>query len=76
MAALTFQAVNEKSGKITVTRSTDDAIGSATAALIIDSTATWYAVHKAVRGLNRALRRMNMTDSKPSAIATSGASVE
>ena len=76
MAALTFQAVNGKNGKITVTRSTDDAIGSATAALVIDSTATWYAVDKAVRGLVRALNRMHGTDSKPSAVATSGASVE
>ena len=76
MAALTFQAVISADGKITVTKSTDDAIGSATAALVIDSTATWYAVDKSVRAILRALNRAHGTDTKPSAVATSGASVE
>ena len=76
MAALTWQAVIGKSGIVTVTRSTDDAIGSATAALVIDNTATWQSVDKAIRALKRAVSRLHNTDSKPSAIATTGSSVE
>lgn len=76
MAALTLQAVISANGQVTVTRSTDDAIGAATAALIIDNTASWHSVDKAVAALKRHLSRMHNSDSKPSAIATSGSSVE
>lgn len=76
MAALTYRAAISANGRVTVTRSTGDSISTATAALIIDNTASWHAVEKAVRALRRALSRDHNTDSKPSAIATTGSSVE
>ena len=76
MAALTLQAVIGKRRSVTVTRSTDDAIGSAVAALVIDNTATWFDVDHALRALMRAVDRHRSTDSVPADVATSGASVE
>ena len=76
MAALTFQAAVNTDRTHTVTRSTADAIGSAEAALVIDSTATKIEVMDAVRALLRHLnRQMGKVDS-PADIATSGSDLE
>lgn len=76
MAALTMQAVISADGIVTVTRSTDDAIGSATAAVIFDDTATWFSIDKALRALRRAVDRNRSAYIKPSEVPTSGTSVE
>jgi len=76
MAALTFQAVLNNDNTHTITRSTDDAIGSATAAIIIDDTATKIDVMDAVRALLRQLNRQNAKNTEPSEIPTSGTDVE
>ena len=76
MAALTFQAARANDNTHTVTRSTDDAIGSAAAALIMDNTLTKLEVRDAVNALVRHLNRQDTKNSSPADIATSGSDVE
>lgn len=76
MAALTFQAVLNEDNTHTVTRSTADAIGAATAALVVDNTATKIDVMNAVRALFRHMNRQNAKTSAPSSIATTGSDLE
>lgn len=79
MAALTMQATVDAGGdrSVTVVKSTDDAIGSATAALIFDNTlADRYEVMKAAEALLRALRREFSKVSTPAGVPTTGSSVE
>ena len=76
MAALTFQATANPERSHDVVRSTDDAIGSAVAALIIDNTATKLDVMDGYKALGRALSRAFGTDSSPADIATTGTTVE
>lgn len=76
MAALTYQAAANADNTHTVTRSTDDAIGSAAAALIVDSTLSKYEVRQAVKALLRALGRDEVNGSAPADYPTSGTSTE
>ena len=76
MAALTFRAVLNEDNTHTVTRSTGDGISTATAALIVDSTATKIDVMNAVWALFRHMNRQNAKTSAPSSIATTGSDLE
>lgn len=76
MAALTYQATPRTDRAHTVVRSTDDAIGSATAALVVDNTATKDEVLSAVRALVRALHRDSGKANSPADFSTSATTVE
>lgn len=76
MAALTYQATPQNDGTHSVVRSTDDAIGSATAALIVDNTASKMAVRQAAEALLRALGRDELKGSAPADYSTSATTVE
>ncbi len=76
MAALTFQATANNNRSHAVVKSTDDAIGSAAAALIIDDTATKIDVMDAVRACMRALSRETGKVNSPADIPTSGTTTE
>lgn len=76
MAAVTLQAVINANRSVTVTRSTNDGIGLATAALVVDSTAGKHDVQKAVEALERALSRDFSAASTPAGLPTSGTSIE
>ena len=76
MAALTFQATINANRSVSVAKSTADAIGSATAALVVDNTANKTDVVKAARALIRALNRENAKADAPADIPTTGTSVE
>lgn len=76
MAALTYQGTINKRREVSVVASTDDAIGSAAAAIIIDSTATKDAIWKAIEGIERRIRRDGLGASTPADFATSGTTLE
>lgn len=76
MAALTYQATVQGDSTHSVVRSTDDAIGSATAALIIDDTLTKMQVVDAAKALLRALSRDAGKSNLPSEFSTSATSIE
>ena len=76
MAALTFQAARANDNTHTVTRSTDDAVGSAAAALVIDNTLTKLEVIDAINALLRHWHRQSGKVNSPADIATSGSDVE
>ncbi len=76
MAALTFNAAVQAEGNHIVTRSTDDAIGSDAAALVIDDTLTSYQIRQAVSALMRALNRAMSKTNLPAEIPTTGTSLE
>lgn len=71
-----MQATVNADRSTTVAKSTDDAIGSATAAFIFDNTASKLDVTKAYEALGRALRREFGKASDPADVPTSGSSVE
>ena len=72
MAKLTMQAVANNDRTHTVTKSTDDAIGSAVAAIIFDDTKTKYEVQQGIAALNRNLSKLFLRTDKPSEVPTSG----
>lgn len=76
MAKLTFQAAPANDNTHVVTRSTDDAIGTTTAALIIDNTKSKLEVMAAVGALLRHLGRQNLKTNEPADITTTGSDVE
>lgn len=76
MAALTYQAVRATIGGHTVTASTDDAIGSAIAAVVIDDTKTKDEVMQALKAIMNRIRRDGLKSNLPSEFAVSGATVE
>lgn len=76
MATLTLVATIGASGRTTITAGTGGALGGGIATLLIDNTKTAYEVDKAVDALLRGYRRRLSRSAKPSAIATSGTSVE
>ncbi len=76
MAALTFQAAPANDNTHTVTRSTDDAIGTADAALIIDNTLTKLQAREAISALLRHWSRQSGKVNSPADIATTGSDVE
>lgn len=76
MAALTYQATPQNERNTSVVASTDDAIGSATAALIVDNTASKAEVWHAVRALIRRLRRDSGQGSAPADFSTSATTTE
>lgn len=76
MAALTYQGTINKRRQVSVVASTDDAIGSASAAVIIDSTATKDQVWEAIRGILRRIRRDGLKASTPADYGTSGTTLE
>jgi hypothetical protein len=82
MAALTYTATrivtgaNVGRGMHTVVASTDDSIGSAPAAVILDNTKTKAEVMEAFNAIRRRISRdFNKTD-RVSAVATSGDTLE
>ncbi|MGD9724407.1 MAG: hypothetical protein AB7U76_24475 [Pirellulales bacterium] len=76
MAALTLQAAITPSRQVTVTYSTDDAIGAATVALVIDNTANPMDVSKCIKALVRSYNRQKAKNSKVSTIPTTGTTRE
>ena len=76
MAKLTMQAVANNDRTHTVTKSTDDAIGSAVAAIIFDDTKTKIDIMDGLRALMRAVSREFGKTSLPSEVPTSGTSLE
>lgn len=76
MAALTYQATPRTDGAHTVVRSTDDAIGSATAALVVDNTASKMAATAAIRALMRAWSRDTGKANAPADHSTSATTIE
>lgn len=76
MAALTYQATPNKDRSHAVARSTADAIGSATAAIIVDNTATKDEVFSALRAAFRAIRRDAGKANAPADFSTSATTTE
>ncbi len=76
MAALTMQATKNEEGSHQVVRSTDDAVGSAEAAIIYDNTGTKDEVLSALRALMRAVSRDFGGVSSPADVSTSATTVE
>lgn len=76
MAALTLVGAITPSRQITVTYSTDDAIGSGVAALVIDNTAGEMDVAKVIKALVRSYHRSRSKSSKVSSIPTTGTTAE
>ncbi len=76
MAALTYQVTPNNDRSHDVVKSTDDAISSATAALVVDSTATKTEVMDALRAGIRAVSRDFGKVSAPADITASGTTVE
>lgn len=76
MAAVTIQGAIQTAREITCTWSTDDAIGTATAAIIFDSTATKQDVQKALNACMRAFSREALQNDDPADFRTSGATDE
>lgn len=76
MAALTFQSTANNDRSHDVVKSTADAIGSATAAVIVDNTAGKTEVMDALRAAMRAVNREFGRASEPADVPTSGTTVE
>ena len=76
MAALTLVGTITPSRQVTVTYSTDDAIGAGVAALIIDNTAGSFDVEKVIAGLVRSYHRQSSKASSVGGIATTGTTLE
>ena len=76
MAALTYQATVNTDRTHDVVRSTDDAIGSAVAAVVIDNTATKIDVMDGLRALMRAVSRDAGKADSPADFSTSATTVE
>lgn len=78
MAALTYQAVRVGNGSAahTVTASTDDGIGLAVAAVVIDDTKTKPEIMEALRAIMRRINRDGVKSNLPSEYPVSGSTVE
>lgn len=76
MPALTYQATPRADGTHIVARSTDDELGTAAAALVVDNSLSKLEVRGAAYALLRALSRDELRATKPSSYPTSGTSVE
>lgn len=76
MAALTFQSTPNTDRSHDVAKSTADAIGSAKAAIILDSTATKIEVLDALRAALRAVSREFGKVNSTADVPTSGTTVE
>lgn len=76
MAVLQYGATVNAKRNVTVTASTDDALGAYTAAILIDNTANFFTVVQALAGALRRFHRDKSKNSKVSTIATSGATTE
>ena len=76
MAALTFQSTPNNDRTHDVVKSTDDAIGTSTAAIILDSTATKIDCMDALRAAVRAVSRNFGKVSATADVATTGTDVE
>ena len=76
MAALTLVGTITPSRQVTVTYSTDDAIGAGVAALVIDNTAGSFDVEKVIAGLVRSYHRQSSKASSVGGIATTGSTLE
>lgn len=76
MAVVTYVGGIGSGRKVTVTRSTDDALGSGTAAILFLSTASEFDVAKALKACMRAFRRARSKASKVSSMATTGTSLD
>ena len=76
MAALTMQATANTDRTHDVVKSTDDAIGSAVAAVIFDDTATKLDVMDGLKACMRAVSREFGKTNLPSEVPTTGTTVE
>lgn len=76
MAVLQYGGVLTTKRNVTVTASTDDALGSYVAAILIDNTANHFDVVQVLEATLRRYRRDKGKNSKVSTIATSGATTE
>lgn len=76
MAALTYVGTLTKRRLVSVVASTDDAIGSGTAAVVVDNTKTKADIMEALRGIMRRIRRDGLAASTPADYATSGTTLE
>ena len=76
MAALTLVGTITPSRQVTVTYSTDDAIGAGVAALVIDNTAGSFDVEKVIAGLVRSFHRQSSKYSSVAGIPTTGTTAE
>ena len=76
MAALTLVGAITPSRQVTVTYSTNDAIGSGVAALVIDNTAGSLDVAKVLKALLRSYNRQASKYSTVAGIPTSGTTAE
>lgn len=76
MATLTYVATIAANGRTTVTAGTGGVLGGGIATLLVDNTKTTAEVFKAMRAIMRTYHRQFSKAGKPSAIATTGTSVE
>lgn len=76
MAALTFNAAVQADNTHIVTKSTDDAIGSDAAAVIVDSTKSKIEVMAALQAAMRAVGREFAKVNSVADVPTSGTSTE
>ena len=76
MAVGTYLGAIGSGRKVTVTRSTDDALGSATAGIVFDTTADEFDVIKTLRACIRAFDRARSKVAKISSISVTGTSLD